>query len=121
LSEYCRNAELHNAIQFYVSYPSVLRHKAHALFLLAVITVGTQQIADSTCLRERQLYSEIIDGVTELSYLLYPPWILNLSLWTNSTRNVVFFLLGDFLVSEFCMPKRRHIKFRSWGINQKKE
>ena len=119
MSECCRNAKLHNAIQFNVSHPSVFWHKSHTLFTLAVITVTTQQISDSACLRARQLYREFVDDATELCYLLYHPWILNLSLWTNKTRNVGFFLLGDSLASEFYVPKRRHITFRSWGIIQK--
>lgn len=35
-------------------------------------------------------------------------------------RIVVFFLLGDCPASEFYFPKRRHIKFKSRGIAQKK-
>jgi len=54
LSEYYRNAKLHNAAQLYVSSRTVFGHKINTLFLLAVIIVGTQQISDSTCLRERQ-------------------------------------------------------------------
>jgi len=79
---------------------------AHTLFLLAVISVGTQQISDSTSLRARQLYSDIIDGVTELCYLLYPPWILNLSLKANRTRNVVeYFQITKLMHNSFILQQ----------------
>jgi len=34
---------------------------------------------------------------------------------------VVFFLLGDFPVSEFYVPTFRYTKFRRWGITPTKE
>jgi hypothetical protein len=62
----------------------------------------------------------IIRGVFH-SDISFSCWFFKILQPLLSKCALVHFLSGDSPVSEFCVPKHQHIKFRCWGITQKKE